>query len=154
MAEPALVAAVADNGVLGDRGGLPWRLPGDLARFKQLTMGHPILMGRRTFEAIGKPLPGRRNLVLSSTAGDDRAEWFGSLEAALDAIGQRRVFVIGGASVYRETLPMAEMVHLTRVHAEPDGDTCWRPDLSGWRLTESTTYDDDAIPCTVEIYRR
>ncbi|WP_020495041.1 dihydrofolate reductase [Sciscionella marina] len=154
MTEIGLVAAVAENGVLGDRGGMPWKLPGDLARFKRFTLGHPIIMGRRTFESIGRPLPGRRNLVLSMGSGDPRVEWFSSLDQAVAAAGPGRAFVIGGATVYRAALPFADLVHLTRVHASPEGDTVWEPDLSAFTLAESTRYTEDEIPCTVELYRR
>ncbi len=120
-----LVAALADNGVIGVAGGLPWRLPDDLRRFKALTMGRPMLMGRRTFESIGRPLPGRRNLVLtrrpqSLPAGVDAVA---SVEQAIrDCDGAPELCVIGGAEVYRLTLPIADRMELTRVHAVTPGD--------------------------------
>lgn len=129
----SLVAAVADNGVIGADGGMPWHLPADLARFKQLTLGKPVLMGRLTWEAIGKALPGRINLVLTRdvnwhAAGAIRV---GSLEEALQAAGSSgaaELMVIGGAEVYRQALPLARRIYLTRIHAEPWGDTHF-PDL-------------------------
>jgi dihydrofolate reductase len=134
-AKPALtlVAAVADNGVIGAEGGMPWHLPADLAHFKQLTMGKPVLMGRLTWEAIGKPLPGRLNLVLTRSAGWHAAgaQRVGSLREALrlaQRAGAQELMVIGGAEVYRQALPSAGRIYLTRVHAEPWGDTLF-PEL-------------------------
>lgn len=121
-----LVVAVARNGVIGQDGALPWHLPDDLRRFKALTMGKPILMGRRTWESIGRPLPGRTNLVLTRdpafrAAG---ATVVSSLDAALAAAaGHEELMVIGGAQVYALTAPLANRVHLTAVDAEVDGDT-------------------------------
>jgi dihydrofolate reductase len=138
----SLVAAVADNGVIGADGGMPWHLPVDLAHFKRLTMGKPILMGRLTWEAIGKPLPGRLNLVLSRdvnwhAAGASRV---GSLEEALQAArnaGAPELMVIGGAHVYRQALPRASRIYLTRVHAEPWGDTLFPEiDPGDWKEVE------------------
>jgi len=120
-----LVVAVAENGVIGAGGALPWRLPAELAHFRALTMGHPIVMGRRTQTSIGRPLPGRRNIVLSRRAGfvAEGCTVVPSLDAAL-ALAEpgRPLMVIGGASLYREALPRAERVHLTEVHAEVEGD--------------------------------
>ncbi len=120
------VVAMADNGVIGRAMGLPWRLPDDLRRFKALTIGHTVLMGRRTFETIKRPLPERRNLVLSrdphwSAPG---CELVRSPEEALEAIGDSgRLFVIGGAQVYLACWQFVNRIELTEVHAEVDGDT-------------------------------
>jgi dihydrofolate reductase len=118
---------MAENNAIGNNGGLPWHLPADLKRFKQLTMGKPIIMGRRTFEAIGRPLDGRRNIVLSRDL-DFRAEGcetFPSLEAAVDAAasGSAEIMVIGGARIYMQALPTATHIYLTRVHASFEADT-------------------------------
>ena len=131
--EITLVAAVADNGVIGAEGGMPWHLPADLAHFKQLTLGKPVLMGRLTWEAIGKPLPGRTNLVLTRDAAwqADGATRVASLDEALKVAGEAaagELVVIGGAEVYRQALPHAQRIYLTRVHAEPWGDTLF-PEL-------------------------
>lgn len=131
--EISLVAAVADNGVIGAEGKMPWHLPADLAHFKQLTLGKPVLMGRLTWESIGRPLPGRRNLVLSRDPGwrADGADRVGSLDEALRATcesGAGELMVIGGAEVYRQALPRAARIYMTRVHAEPWGDTLF-PEL-------------------------
>jgi dihydrofolate reductase len=125
----ALVAAVARGGVIGRDGGIPWRLPEDVAFFKQLTTGHPVVMGRRTWESIPdrfRPLPGRRNVVVTrnpswSAEGAERA---GSVEEALALVdGAERVFVIGGAGVYAAALPHADELVLTEIDAEFEGDT-------------------------------
>ncbi len=127
-----LVVAVARNGVIGRGNALPWRLPADLAHFKRLTMGHPILMGRRTWDSIGRPLPGRLNLVLSRAPGlrASGARVVSSLAAALAFAGQGPLMVIGGAELYRACLPDAAVLHLTSVEADVDGDVRfpdWQP---------------------------
>jgi dihydrofolate reductase len=132
-----IVAALADNGVIGRAGTLPWHLPDDLRRFKLLTMGRPILMGRRTFESIGRPLPGRRNLVLTRSAATLPAgvEGVDGLATALEkCAGAAELCVVGGADVYRQSLPQADRLELTRVHATVAGDVTF-PDfeLAQWR---------------------
>lgn len=134
-----LVAAIGRNGVIGNEGGMPWHLPADLAHFKQITMDHPIVMGRKTFESIGRALPGRRNLVLSRSGGGDGldgVERFDSLDSALAACADQHLMVIGGGNLYRQTLPLAQRMELTMIDAEPDGDTRF-PDWSRqqWHLT-------------------
>ncbi len=141
-----LIAAVADNGLIGVDGDLPWRLPEDLRRFRALTMGHIVLMGRKTWDSLGKPLPGRDNWVLSrgpdfAPAG---ARVFHSLDAVLDAAGERPVMVIGGAHVYALTLPLAQRLELTRVNASPKGDTYFPSiDFKQWRETANTPHIAD-----------
>lgn len=119
-----LVVARASNGVIGDRGALPWRLPADLARFRVLTMGRAMVMGRKTFESIGRALPGRRSLVVTRDPAwrGDGAEAFGDLASALAAAGADAC-VIGGAQIYAAALPRVEVIELTEVHARPRGDT-------------------------------
>ncbi len=128
-----LVVARAANGVIGRDGALPWHLPADLRRFKALTMGKPIVMGRRTFESIGRPLPGRHNIVL--TRGAWRADGVTvvpDLPAALAAAGGEAM-IIGGAAVYAAALPVADRIELTEVHAAPRGDTVLPPfDPTDW----------------------
>ena len=121
----SLVVAVADNGVIGRDGDLPWRLPGELKYFRRLTMGHTVLMGRRTFDSLPKALDGREMWVLSRdpSFAPSSARRFDTLDAALAAAGSRDLMVIGGASLYAATLPLADTIWLTRVHANPDGDT-------------------------------
>jgi dihydrofolate reductase len=122
----SIVVATDDQGGIGLGGGLPWHLPEDLKRFKALTMGKPIVMGRRTHDSIGRPLPGRHNIVISRQPGlrIEGCTVVDSLEAALAAAGPvPEVVVIGGADVYRLALPCAETLYLTRVHADVGADT-------------------------------
>lgn len=126
MSEVVIIAAVARNGVIGKGGALPWHLPEDLRHFKALTLGHPIIMGRRTWASLGRPLPGRRNIVVSGDVqwqpeGAERAD---SLPAALAlAKDAPKVFVIGGAQLYAAALPLADALELTEIDADFDGDT-------------------------------
>ncbi len=132
----SLIAALARNRVIGREGALPWNLPEDLRRFKALTLGHPILMGRRTWESIGRPLPGRRNVVITRQAGYTApgAEVFHDLDAALAAVtGVPEVFVIGGGEVYAAALPIADRLHLTELHDDVEGDARFPPfDPAQW----------------------
>jgi dihydrofolate reductase len=128
-----LIAALAEDGTIGDKGKIPWHISEDLKRFKRLTMGHPVIMGRRTFESIGRPLPGRRNITLSRRAGPDH---FASLEAALKSCGDETVFIIGGAEIYRAALPIADKMLLTHVKHPGGGDTKFPDyDRSQWKET-------------------
>jgi dihydrofolate reductase len=125
MARVTLIAAMARNRVIGRDNALPWRLPEDLRRFRALTMGKPVLMGRRTFLSIGRALPGRENLVLTRDAAfrPEGCHVFASLAPALASIGDREVMVIGGADVYEQTIEIATCMHLTLVDEDVDGDT-------------------------------
>jgi dihydrofolate reductase len=122
----SLVVAMARNRVIGRDNALPWRLPADLAHFRKVTMGHPIVMGRKTHESIGKALPGRLNIVVTRNR-DYRAPGctvVPSLEAAWRAAGDaEEVCVIGGTSLFREALPIADVIHMTEVEADVEGDT-------------------------------
>lgn len=121
----SIVVAVAENNVIGNGNQLPWRLPDDLKRFKALTMGKPIMMGRKTFTSIGRPLPGRTNIVVSRQSGlqCEGCVVAGSLQQALDAAGAAsEVMVIGGEQIYREILSKTDLIYLTRVHAQVAGD--------------------------------
>lgn len=137
-----LIAAVARNGVIGADGGIPWRLPGELAHFKATTMGHTLIMGRATFDSIGRALPGRRTIVISrnphwSAPGAERAA---GLAEALARAGSAEVFIAGGAQVYAAALPVADRMILTHVDAEPPGDTffpAWDP--AGWVPTDASS---------------
>lgn len=150
MAAPiACVVAVADNGVIGRAGSLPWHLPDDLRHFKAVTLGKPVLMGRRTFESIGRALAGRRNLVLSrrmpGAAVPAGIEYVGSFEQARTLTAEAtELCVIGGAAVYALALPHAARLYLTAVHAAPEGDT-WFPlaELGGWREIERIEHPAD-----------
>ena len=123
-----MVVAVAENGIIGKGGDMPWLLPSDLKHFKQVTMGCPIIMGRLTWESIGRPLPGRVNIVISRSALDlpDGVVGVATPEEALDAAGDAEtVMIIGGGQIYKLFEPQAATIHLTEVHAEPDGDTAF-----------------------------
>ena len=132
-----VIVAVAENGVIGREGAMPWRIPEDLKRFKALTMGHPILMGRKTWEAIGRPLPGRENIVITRQKGfaAEGATVVHSLGDAMEharARGATDVFVIGGGEIYKLALPLAQVAHVTRVHASFEGDATFPPLDRGW----------------------
>jgi dihydrofolate reductase len=144
-----LVVAVAANGVIGRGGRLPWHLPDDLKHFKSLTTGHPIIMGRRTYESIGKPLPGRRSIVVSTTMRQPPAagvELARSLDDAirLAASTPGPAFVIGGAALYEAALVRADTLHLTELDDAVEGDTFFpRFDKSKWRLTSESRHERD-----------
>lgn len=128
-----LYLARADNGVIGRDGTLPWHLPADLKRFKAMTMGKPMIMGRKTFESFPSPLPGRRHIVLTRDAGwtADGAEVAHSVADALALAGPGDIAVIGGGQIYALFMPLARRVELTEVHLSPDGDTM-APLLTGF----------------------
>jgi dihydrofolate reductase len=137
-----LIAAVASNGVIGVDNGLPWRLPEDLKRFKALTMGHPMIMGRRTFESLGRVLPGRSHIVLSRERREPGEGWLAAtsmaeaLARAAHCPGGEEAFVIGGADVFRLALPLADCLQLTEVHQDFAGDVLFPPfDRGEWRET-------------------
>lgn len=135
--EIVMIVARADNGVIGREGSLPWRLPDDLKRFKALTMGAPMIMGRRTFESLGGPLPGRRHIVLSRDPNwqASGAEPARDVDDALRLAGAVPcVSIIGGAAIYALFMGHAHRIELTEVHREPDGDTRMPPLGVGWRV--------------------
>lgn len=140
MADLTLVAALADNRVIGRSGhGLPWSLPPDLAHFKRRTMGHSMVMGRRTWDAIGRPLPGRRSIVITRDTAwaAEGAERVGALEAAIAACaGEDEICVIGGGEIFALALPSADRLALTFVHMQAEGDVLF-PELDWphWRET-------------------
>ena len=149
-----IVVAVADNGVIGRDNGLPWRLRTDLARFKRLTMGKPMIMGRRNWDSIGRPLPGRRTIVLTRDPRfrADGAELVHSWDEALSAgaasareMGADEIIVAGGAEIYRLALPAVQRLRLTRVHAAPEGDVLF-PDLKETEFVETFREDHPAGP--------
>ncbi len=140
-----LVVAVAENGVIGRNGRLPWRMPTDLKRFRKVTMGKPVVMGRKTYESIGKPLDGRDNIVITrqQNFAAPGVHVVASVEAALalarKLAGERKVdeiAVIGGAEIFRAALPIADRIYLTVVKGRPEGDTVLEPfDTALWRET-------------------
>jgi len=141
-----LVAAVAANGVIGRDGQLPWHLPEDLAHFRRVTTGHVVLMGRRTYESIGRPLPRRTNVVVTRQPGwaADGVLVAGSVDEALAlaAAHDGEIMVIGGGEVYAATLPVADAQVLTEVHASPEGDAFYPPfDRDAWVETAREPHD-------------
>jgi dihydrofolate reductase len=157
----ALVVAVAENGVIGKGNALPWRLSADLRRFKALTLGHTVIMGRKTFDSIGKGLTGRRNLVVSRNPEfrPEGATRVPSLEAAFNEAGPTgEVFVIGGAEIYRQAIPVAEKIYLTLVHAAPEGDAHFPlPDGTEWALVSSESRgadDKNEYSSEFRVYQR
>lgn len=157
----SLVVAMAENNVIGKDGDLPWHIPADLKHFKAVTMGKPIVMGRRTYESIGRPLPGRLNIVVTR---DPSRQWDGvetvqSLPDALDraaADGAEEIMVIGGGDLYRAALPLAQRIYLTRVHEVVDGDTVFPAlDSADWREHSCERKDDiHHVPVSFKILER
>jgi dihydrofolate reductase len=140
------IVAIADNGVIGKDGKLPWRLPADLAHFKRHTLGKPIVMGRRTFDEVGRPLPGRLNIVVTQKAAPAGCLAAPSLGAALalpEVASAAEVMIIGGAQLYAEAIPRCDELLVTRVHADPEGDTTLELDLAGWELTHREEHPAD-----------
>jgi dihydrofolate reductase len=137
----SIIVAVAENGVIGSGNRLPWRLPDDLKRFKALSLGKPIVMGRKTFDSIGRPLPGRLNIVISRQPGLEipGCRVVTSIEQAVSVAVEAdpataELVIVGGAEIYRQVLPQVQVIHLTRVHANVDGDVVF-PELreQEWR---------------------
>lgn len=158
-----VIAAIADNGVIGLGNDIPWRLPEDWRRFKRTTMGHHLVMGRRTWDSIGRALPGRRTVVISRgrpplPAGVRLAC---SLEEALAiarSAGDDEVFIAGGAEIYRQAIPIADRLLLTRVRTEPEGDAHFPPwNPAEWLVTSDEPHESDerhAFPYTFEVLER
>ena len=142
----SLIAALATDRVIGMENAMPWHLPGDLAWFKRNTLNKPVIMGRKTFESIGRPLPGRLNIVISSKPGEhEGVTWVTSVDAALAAAGDvEEVMVMGGGRVYEQLLPKADRLYLTHIDAEVEGDTHF-PDYEpdDWESTFSEFHDAD-----------
>ncbi|WP_163268152.1 dihydrofolate reductase [Chelativorans alearense] len=161
----SLIVAIAKNGVIGRAGGLPWRLSTDLKRFKALTMGKPVVMGRKTWESIGRPLPGRLNIVISRDPAysAEGAVTAGSLDKALEEARARagdaeEICVIGGGEIYRQALARADILHVTHVEAEVEGDATFdeiEPDL--WQVISSEAVPEgekDIYPTRYVVYQR
>jgi dihydrofolate reductase len=155
----SVIVALDEAGTIGRDGGLPWHLPDDLRRFKATTMGHVLLMGRKTFEAIGRTLPGRRSLVLSrdpAFRAPEGVEVVPDLATALArAAGAARLFVIGGAEVFRAALPVADELLVTQVHATVPGDVRFPdPDWGAWTLVREEYHPADAAHPFAFTFRR
>ena len=163
----AIIAAIAANGVIGDGNHIPWRLPGDFAHFKRMTMGKPLIMGRKTFESIGRPLPGRTNIVVTRQEGyhPDGVIVISSLDEALERAQEiaqtdraNEVMIGGGAEIYRQALPFADRMYLTQVMLEPQGDTYFPPiDFEQWKPggeINVAAHPEDSAAFRVRVYRR
>jgi dihydrofolate reductase len=143
----AIIVATDEQGLIGRDNDLPWRLSADLQYFRRITMGKPIIMGRNTHESIGRPLPGRQNIVISSQA-DYQAQGCDVVHSLDEALAlcqdQQEVMVMGGASLYRQTLPLVDTLYLTLVHAQLEGDT-WFPDwqTDEWQLVSREDHPAD-----------
>jgi dihydrofolate reductase len=163
----AIIAAVAANGVIGDKNTIPWKLPSDFAHFKRMTLGKPLIMGRRTFESIGRPLPGRTNIVVSRQEGyrPDGVMVVSSLEAALDRAQSiatedraNEVMIGGGAEIYAQALAIADRLYITHVGLNPPGDTHF-PQVTQDQWMDAGTINiapnpADSAPFRVRLYKR
>ncbi len=141
-----LIVAVSSNNVIGKNNQLIWHLPADMKHFKQLTTGHTVFMGRKTYDSIGKPLPNRRNIVISRNIKNIAGcEVVASLEDGLKLCAdEEEIFVIGGAEIYRQALPIANQIELTRVHQDFEGDTFFpKIDLQEWQETNRRDFVPD-----------
>jgi dihydrofolate reductase len=158
----SILVAVATNGVIGRNGDLPWHLSTDLKYFKKLTLGHHMIMGRKTFDSIGRPLPGRPTIVVTRNEqfafeGVQRA---GSIEEAIAlATGDEEIFICGGAEIYRLAMPLSDIMYITRVHAEPVGDTFFAEfdDVNEWTLVDAEHFEADEkndYPFSFLTYKR
>lgn len=167
MAEIVLVAAVSDNGVIGRDGEMPWRLSSDLKRFKADTMGRPVVMGRKTWQAVGRPLPGRLNIVITRDPAfqAEGARVVSSLDEALalagaecDSTGAREICVIGGGEIYAQAMPRADQLKITRVLAAIEGDTVFPAiDEAVWMRESARDFpagEKDSHATRYEVYRR
>ena len=157
----SIIVAVSTNNVIGRQGELPWRLSDDLKHFKAVTMGKPIIMGRKTWESIGRPLPGRQNIVITRQPGfqAEGCDVAMSIEEGIVAAGDvEEVMVIGGSQVYDLALPVAERLYLTRVHAEIEGDAFFPEiDETEWQLISDESHDPDEnneYPYSFRTYER
>ncbi len=146
----SIIAAVATNNVIGRDNQLPWHMPADLKRFKHLTSGHHLLMGRRTFESVGTPLPGRITVVITRSPdyappGVAVARSLDEAIAKAEAAGDAEIFIGGGTEIFTQALVRANRMYLTRIHAEPEGDTFFPEfdDVNEWELTDSEHFEAD-----------
>lgn len=154
----SLIVAMTEERVIGKDNKLPWHLPEDLKRFKKITMGHPIIMGRKTFESIGRPLPGRENIILSRDPAFrvEGVKTVTSFAQALEACKTEEAFVIGGSAVFAEALPMAERIYLTLIHRHFEGD-CYFPPIdlvNEFEIRQREDHKGDAIPYSFLIAER
>lgn len=156
----SIIAAVAENGIIGDRNALLWHISEDMRRFRSITTGHPVVMGRKTFESLGRPLPNRTNIVI--TRSDRHFEGCTTVHSLEEAVAmfppEEEIFVIGGAQIYAQALPIADRMYLTVIHHPYEGDTAFPDwDAAQWVATAETHFDRGAgfeHPFTFVDYRR
>ena len=156
----SVIVAVAENGVIGDKNSLLWHISEDLRNFKRITSGHPVVMGRKTFESLGRPLPNRKNVVITRQDIEiEGCEVAHSLEEALAMFSaDEEIFIIGGAQIYREAMPIADRFYLTRVHHSYEGDTSFPEwNEAEWQKVDSERFERGEkyeYPFTFEVYSR
>jgi dihydrofolate reductase len=154
----SIIVAVAKNGVIGNNNQLPWHLPEDLQRFKQLTTGHHILMGSSTFDSIGKTLPNRTNMILSSNTIENKGVvninslWDGIDQA--EKAGETELFIIGGEHIYKQALAYATKIYLTQIHKEFEGDRYFKFNATEWEIKKSETHKNSDFEYSYQIYER
>lgn len=158
MAQLHLIVAHARNGVIGKEGKLPWYLPEDLKHVKRTTLGKPVIMGRKTWESLGRPLPGRRNIVVTRQTGftAEGAEVYSNLQDAVAAVKDEPIaFIMGGAQIYAEAMPQIEVAHITVLNADFEGDAFFKPLTDDeWNLVEEATFPaTDTHPYSFSIRR-
>jgi dihydrofolate reductase len=163
----AIIAAMGENRAIGNHGKIPWHLPADFKRFKEITFGHPVVMGRKTFESIGKPLPGRMNIVITHdeaykadgiSVAHSLQQAFEIASKSMQSEGPGSIFVLGGAQIYALALPMANKIYLTQVHGTFDGDAFF-PEFPAekWKLASSEPHQKDeknALDFDFLVYER
>ena len=163
----AMIAAVAENGVIGADQSIPWRIPSDMAFFKRITMGKPLVMGRKQFETVGKPLPGRTNIVVTRQAdySPDGVIVMGNLDAAIaearaiaEGDGVDEVMIVGGGEIYRQAMPLADRLYISHVALAPDGDVMFPTiDAGEWKVVGEPVVapsGKDAAAFRVKVYER
>jgi dihydrofolate reductase len=157
----SMIAAMSENRVIGQGNSLPWHLPADLRYFKEKTLGHAVIMGRKTFESVGRPLPRRRNVVVTRNRDFqfDRVETVGSIEEALELLeNEEEVFIVGGGEVYRQSFDLADKLYLTVIYHQFEGDTFFPEfDESRWSLIEKVDFPADSenpYPFSFLTYRK
>lgn len=160
----SLIGAASENNVIGKGNWMPWDLPAELAYFRNVTRGKTVIMGRKTYDSVGRPMPNRHNIIISRNAGLEipNVDIVGSIEEAI-ALAKRdnldEIFVIGGEQIYRMAMPFADRIYLTRVHTTIDGGEAFFPEFneSEWKITKSERHEADAenaIPFTMMVYER
>ncbi len=160
----SIIVAMSTNNVIGRGNKLPWHMPADLKHFKALTMGHHLLMGRKTFLEVGKPLPGRINVVITrdphfAAEGVAISRSIDEAISKAEAAGDREIFVAGGGEIFRQTIHRADKMYLTRIHAEIEGDTFFPEfdDVNEWKLVDTEHFEADeknAYPFSFLMYER